>query len=113
TRSRRIANFINDKETITTVVFELLDEHWMYEPIRLLGVTIQDLLDKQYVVHQLDLFTYEEEVKRTKMNRTVKQLKEKYGENTFKTLPSNASKSSSNKLLRTSFQKDFLDDYRK
>ena len=111
TRSRKLAQYIDDMETIASTVIDLLKEHWTGEPIRLLGVTVQDLLENQYVVQQLDLFTYEDEVKKHHMNKTIESLKEKFGENTFKKLKSD--KEENNKLLRTSFQKDFLDDYRK
>ena len=111
TRSKKLDQFIDDKETIISTIFNLLKEHWTGEPVRLLGVTVQDLLEKQYVVEQLDLFTYEDEVKKYQMNTTIDRLKEKYGENTFTQL--NHKKSENKKLLRTSFQKDFLDDYRK
>lgn len=111
TRSRKLAQYIDDMETIASTVIDLLKEHWTKEPIRLLGVTVQDLLENQYVVQQLDLFTYEDEVKKHHMNKTIESLKEKFGENTFKKLKSD--KEENNKLLRTSFQKDFLDDYRK
>ncbi len=111
TRSRKLAQYIDDMETIASTVIDLLKKHWTKEPIRLLGVTVQDLLENQYVVQQLDLFTYEDEVKKHHMNKTIESLKEKFGENTFKKLKSD--KEENNKLLRTSFQKDFLDDYRK
>lgn len=111
TRSKKLAMYIDDKETIITIIYDLLEEHWTLEPVRLLGVTVQDLLEKQYVVEQLDLFTYEEEIKETKMSQAIKKLTEKYGEETFKQL--GAKNENKNKLLRTSFQKDFLDDYKK
>ncbi|WP_442961060.1 DNA polymerase IV [Pseudogracilibacillus sp. SO30301A] len=111
TRSRKLTQYIDDMETIASTVIDLLKEHWTKEPVRLLGVTVQDLLENQYVVQQLDLFTYEDEVKKHHMNKTIESLKEKFGENTFKKLKSD--KGENNKLLRTSFQKDFLDDYRK
>ena len=101
---------MDDKESILAIIYELLEEHWNLEPIRLLGVTVQDLLEKKYVVKQLSLFTYEEELKRTKMKQTIHQLKSKYGEETFKNW--DTVNDNKGKLLRTSFQKDFLDDYK-
>lgn len=111
TRSKKLAQYIDDRKTIYFTVIDLLKEHWTGEPVRLLGVTVQDLLENQYVVQQLDLFTYEDEVKKHQMNKTIESLKEKFGEDTFKKL--NNEKEEDKKLLRTSFQKDFLDDYRK
>lgn len=111
TRSRKLTYYTDDKSVILSVVFELLKEHWTLEPVRLLGVTVQDILEKRLVVKQLSLFTYEQEVAKSKINKTVEKLTEKYGDNTF--IPLNEEKTEEdNKLLRTSFQKDFLDDYR-
>ena len=114
TRSRKLDQFIDDKETIMAVIKDLLTEHWSQEPVRLLGVTVQDLLEKQYVVEQLDLFTYQEVEKKVAIRETVEQLKEKFGEDPFVQLEDKEEDDELNeqKLLRTSFQKDFLDDYR-
>ena len=114
TRSRKLDQFIDDKETIMAVIKDLLTEHWSQEPVRLLGVTVQDLLEKQYVVEQLDLFTYQEVEKKVAIRETVEQLKEKFGEDPFVQLEDKEDDDELNeqKLLRTSFQKDFLDDYR-
>lgn len=111
TRSKKLSTYIDEKEEIIAVIYDLLKEHWTLEAVRLLGVTVQDLLEKQYVVKQLSLFTYEEEARKTQINQTIEKLKEKYGEDTF--IPLEGPKKDKNKLLRTSFQKDFLDDYRK
>lgn len=114
TRSRKLDRFIDDKDTIMEVIQDLLSEHWSHEPVRLLGVTVQDLLEKQYVVEQLDLFTYQEVEKKLAIHETVEQLREKFGEDTFVQLNNEEDRDEENeqKLLRTSFQKDFLDDYR-
>lgn len=113
TRSRKLDQFIDDKETIMAVIKDLLTEHWSQEPVRLLGVTVQDLLEKQYVVEQLDLFTYQEVEKKVAIRETVEQLKEKFGEDPFVQLEDKEEDElNEQKLLRTSFQKDFLDDYR-
>ena len=114
TRSRKLDRFIDDKDTIMAVIHDLLSEHWSHEPVRLLGVTVQDLLEKQYVVEQLDLFTYQEVEKKLAIHETVEQLREKFGEDTFVQLNDEEDRDEENeqKLLRTSFQKDFLDDYR-
>lgn len=114
TRSRKLEQFIDDKETILSIIKDLLDEHWSGEPVRLLGVTVQDLLEKEHVVEQLDLFTYQEVEKKVKIEKTVEQLKEKFGEDPFILLEEKdeTEEIDEQKLLRTSFQKDFLDDYR-
>lgn len=111
TRSRKLTTYMDDKATILTVIHELLEQHWSQDPVRLLGVTVQDLLEKKQVMEQLDLFTYEQEAKKAAMIDTVEILKDKYGEETFVQPNVDKTGSKDEKMLRTSFQKDFLDDY--
>lgn len=114
TRSKKLPKYIQTKAEILPVILQLLDENWTKQPIRLLGVTVQDLLEEKYVVEQLDLFTYKERNRQIAIEKTVEQLKEKYGEQTFIELDDDDDKEEieTNKLYRTSFQKDFLDDYK-
>lgn len=115
TRSRKLTSYIDDKETILSVIHELLKQHWNMAPVRLLGITVQDLLESQHVMEQLSLFTYEKEEKRAAMTDTIETLKSKFGKQTFikpELDELDGPKSEAKKMLRTSFQKDFLDDYR-
>lgn len=109
TRSKKLADFIHDKEEIIRHVYELLDLHWSADPIRLLGVTMQDLLEEKQVIQQLNLFTYHEEEKRSSMAQAVNELKGIYGDKTFIEMENEQEETH----LRTSFQKDYLDDYKK
>ncbi|PXY51690.1 DNA polymerase IV, partial [Virgibacillus profundi] len=43
TRSKKLQMFIEDKEDILYFAKELLELHWNEEPIRLLGITVQDI----------------------------------------------------------------------
>lgn len=112
TRSRTISSYLEGADDIYPVILELFEEHWTGRPIRLLGVTVSNLLKMDSILEQLSLFTYESEIKKVKAKETMKQLEEKYGSNTFPTI-NNEDKKSDEKLLRTSFQKDFLDDFKK
>ncbi|WP_442946169.1 MULTISPECIES: DNA polymerase IV [unclassified Oceanobacillus] len=111
TRSRKLDTYIDEKADLLPIAVELFEQHWNEQPIRLLGVTAQHLEDKRNVGEQLDLFTYEDAVKKEKLKQTVNQLADKFGEDTFKALP-NKEDNDSNEF-RTSFQKDFLDDFKK
>lgn len=114
TRSRKLLSFIDDKKSILDVVHELFKENWTSKPIRLLGITVQDLLEKKEIMEQLSLFTYEQEEKRASMTDAIQSMKDKYGKDVFVDIsePSNLEDADKDKLLRTSFQKDFLDDYK-
>src|SRR5699024_10157064 len=86
TRSRKLESFISALEDILLVAFDLLEEHWDGTSIRLLGVTMSDLLEKDEVLEQLSLFTYEQALKKSKRDETLDKLKEKYGKETFPNL---------------------------
>lgn len=113
TRSRKLHTYVNGLEDIVPVAYELLDIHWNLEPVRLLGVTVSDLLEKKEVLEQLNLFTYEKVAKKAKLEEMVQELKSKYGKDAFPIIQGKeAMEQEEEKLLRTSFQKDFLDDYK-
>lgn len=109
TRSKKLKIYIETKEDILHVANDLLQKHWNLEPIRLLGITVQDAEEKQHIAHQLDLFTYEKEAEKEKLHSVIEQLSDKYGKNPFKRL----SNQKDQEQPRTSFQKDFLDDFKK
>jgi DNA polymerase-4 len=107
TRSKKLDRYIDEKADLLFIANELFEANWNEEPIRLLGITVQHLKEKQYAGEQLDLFTYEEAERKEKLKQTVEELAGKYGKEKFKPL-----RQKDNDQLRTSFQKDFLDDFR-
>lgn len=109
TRSQKLPKYIDEQEDILQIAQDLFQTHWNMDPIRLLGITMQDLEVKESIAQQLDLFTYEREIEKMKLQSTVDKLSEKYGADTFKQL-----KVAENEdPFQTSFQKDILDDYRR
>lgn len=111
TRSKKLDAYIDTKEDMLKIALELFHQHWNLEPVRLLGITMQNVDDKKHVGEQLDLFSYRDHVKKEKLDKTINRLSEKYGKNPFKQLGTENKDNSDE--LRTSFQKDFLDDYKK
>lgn len=110
TRSKKLQTYIENKEDILYFASELLHKHWNLEPIRLLGITVQDVEEKQHIAKQLDLFTYETEAGKEKLYNAIDQLTKKYGKSPFKQIKNEVK--DDDQQPRTSFQKDFLDDYR-
>ncbi|SIS36989.1 DNA polymerase IV [Salimicrobium flavidum] len=104
TRSRLLQSYTNSKEEISSEAVDLFEEHWDQRPVRLLGVTISELVEKNEAVEQLSLFDYEKVAEKEPLYKTMEELKEKYGSGVFKdaktALPP----------IHTSFQKDFLDE---
>lgn len=110
TRSKQLQEYIETVDDIYHVAQKLWEEHWNQEPIRLLGVTAQHFIEKKEAGMQLNLFTYENEAKNEKLYTAIDHLTEKYGANPFKKL---RPQDKANSSPTTSFQKDFLDDYKK
>ncbi|WP_164668689.1 DNA polymerase IV [Virgibacillus doumboii] len=110
TRSKKLQGYIDKKSDILQVAYELFDKHWNLDPIRLLGITVQDVDEKQNIAKQLDLFTYEEEAGKEKLYHAIDELTQKYGKNLFKQFKN---EEDNDDQPRTSFQKDFLDDFKR
>ncbi|MED1205241.1 DNA polymerase IV [Heyndrickxia acidicola] len=79
TRSRKLENPIQSKEAIFQSARALFLKHWNGNPVRLLGVTGQDLVEKQDAVEQLDLFSYEEAAKKEPLYRAIDDIRQRFG----------------------------------
>ncbi|UOQ42626.1 DNA polymerase IV [Halobacillus salinarum] len=108
TRSRQLQDYMYTADDIFNIALQQFEAHWTQEPVRLLGVTAQDLADKEEVTQQLNIFNYESYASKEKLYDAIEKINKKYGNDTFKSLSS-----SEQGQVTTSFQKDFLDDYKK
>lgn len=79
TRSRKLNHFISSQEEIFRAARHLWKQHWSGQPIRLLGITAQDLAEKGDAYKQLDLFTYENDARKDTLEETVNDLHRRYG----------------------------------
>ncbi|REE84373.1 DNA polymerase-4 [Paenibacillus taihuensis] len=60
---------------------KLFDKHWKEgEPIRLLGITLQNLSLQSEAAVQLDLFDYKEQPRKDALTKTMDMLRDKFGE---------------------------------
>ena len=84
TRSEKLNNPIQDDKELFAQAKRIFLQHWNGSPVRLLGITGNDLVEEQHVVKQLDLFTYEQDAKDEPLIETIEQLREKYGEDIIK-----------------------------
>ncbi|MGM0834643.1 MAG: DNA polymerase IV [Bacillota bacterium] len=111
TRSRKLANPIESVEHIMDAALFLMKKHWNGDPVRLLGITAQDMVEKDQSVKQLDLFTFQEDAKHEPLHKTLQELEDKFGKGIIKRgiKNKNTVQSSSTAKLTTSFQKDFLE----
>lgn len=108
----------DDSSVFVEEAWRLYLKHWgSGRPIRLLGITGQNLIQKEEAAIQLDLFSYEQFPKKEKLNETMDRIRDKYGENSLITLGMIAEESSSilrnHKRRGTSLQTDFIREWEK
>ncbi len=108
TRSKKLPTYVWKQSDIVQIARQLFFDHWNEEPIRLLGITVQEIDDLHAIGHQLDLFTYEKEIEQEKLSNVIQSLNKKYGKHMISTVELEEKRSP----FKTSFQKDFLDDYK-
>ena len=83
-KSRTLTEFTNNFEIIYQEACDLFDKLWKHEPIRLLGVSVKELKEKQQIYEQLTLFNYQEYVEQEQLIRVVNTLKRKFGDKVIK-----------------------------
>lgn len=105
TRSEKLENPIREEQDIYNQAKHIFMKHWDGSPVRLLGITGNDLVEEQHVVKQLDLFTFEEDAKEEPLIETIEQLREKFGHDIIKKGIKVERKEGQ---TDTSFNKDFL-----
>lgn len=113
TRSQSLNHVIDRAEDVYHEACNLYNRHWSEEkPVRLLGITLQNLVPKDDSALQLDLFNYEQEPKKESLTKTMDMLRDKFGEGAILTagmLTDDPSALIRNHKVRgTSLQTDFL-----
>ncbi|WP_424766910.1 DNA polymerase IV [Paenibacillus sp. sgz302251] len=111
TRSHTLAEPTQSAEDFYREACKLYDKHWKNgEPIRLLGITLQNLSPLEETAMQLDLFSYEQQPRKEALTKAMDQLRDKFGEHAVLTagmLGDDPSTLIRNKRIRgTSLQKD-------
>ncbi|MGQ8937290.1 DNA polymerase IV [Bacillus licheniformis] len=110
TRSKTLLNPTDSKDEIAKESKALFRQHWHGSPVRLLGVTGTDLVNRKEAVKQLDLFSFHEDAKDEPIQKVMAELNEKYGTDLIKKGVMIVKKES--KTSGTSFNKDFFQDER-
>lgn len=111
TRSKTVTNRLFEEQEIFQLATKLFHATWKEEPIRLLGVTVNNVYDKGESVEQLSIFNFEEHAKEEPILKLVEQLQTKFGKDTIKR--GIKFKKKATMESKTSFSKDFLDDHEK
>lgn len=80
TRSRNTGSYFEEPRDIFNFAMSLFNKHWNGDAVRLIGITALDVVNKNEMTKQLDIFSYEEEANRLEpLLKTVDNLKQKYG----------------------------------
>jgi DNA polymerase-4 len=100
-------------DDICSVAKRLFEQNWEKDkPVRLLGITLQNLLDKDQAAVQLDLFDYPKQQTKERLTEVMDRIRDKYGESALLTagmLGNDPSTTIRNHKERgTSLQTDFL-----
>ncbi|MUT68127.1 DNA polymerase IV [Paenibacillus sp. NEAU-GSW1] len=114
TRSCTLRSPSNSSDDFYREACRLFDEHWpSNDPVRLLGVTLQNLTPQSETAVQLDLFDYEQQPRKEALTKAMDMLRDKFGEDAVLTagmLGDDPSTLIRNKKIRgTSLQRDELE----
>lgn len=106
TRSKKLKNPIRDEGDLYREATDLFFANWNEEPIRLLGITAVDLVERDDAIKQLDLFSFEQDAKDEPLLSVIDQINQKYGSQLLKKGVKGEKKDPP--TPGTSFSKDFL-----
>ncbi|PIC80948.1 DNA polymerase IV [Sporosarcina sp. P18a] len=84
TRSRTLQQAIYLEEDITEVAIQLFQQHWDYEPIRLLGITAANVIERSEMVKQLTFDNFEQQQKEYEMDQLMSSLTQRFGDGIIK-----------------------------
>ncbi|MDD4298557.1 MAG: DNA polymerase IV [Bacilli bacterium] len=75
---QKLKNATNITDEIFEMSKKLLDEMWTFEPIRLVGIRLDNLVTE--VNYQMSLFeSFDDRIKHNTLDKTIDELKSKYG----------------------------------
>ncbi|WP_318617583.1 DNA polymerase IV [Sporosarcina sp. YIM B06819] len=79
TRSRTVLNPLYKEQDIYKEAANLFNKYWDGEPIRLLGITVSNVIPMQELHEQLSFYNFEKHAKEEKMDNLLSQLEQKFG----------------------------------
>lgn len=80
TRSRTLQQTIYKEEDIAAIANALFQQHWNEEPVRLLGVTVANVIERKECAEQLTFDNFEQQEKEVKTEKLLSELTERFGE---------------------------------
>ncbi|MEK4628431.1 MAG: DNA polymerase IV [Solibacillus sp.] len=110
TRSKSVRNALQQSDEIFEIAWQLFLQHWDESPVRLIGITVSNVVDRSEQTQQLNLFNFEQHIKDEPIIELVDAIEKKFGKGSLKRGVRVKSRSYASK---TSFSKDFLEDHQK
>lgn len=83
-RSRTVLNPLYKEDEIYKEAADLFNLHWDNEPIRLLGITVSNVIPMNELHEQLSIYNYEKHADDEKIDSLVSQLEKKFGPGSIK-----------------------------
>ena len=84
TRSRTVLNPLYKEDAIYSEAERLFKVHWDREPIRLLGITVTNLIPMNEYHEQLSIYNYEKHASEVKIDGLVSKIEKKFGPGSIK-----------------------------
>lgn len=84
TRSKTMLNPLVTSEEIYREAITLFKAHWNHDPVRLLGITISNILPVENVVEQLSIYNFEKHAAEEKLDGLISTLNKKLGTDMIK-----------------------------
>jgi DNA polymerase IV len=84
TRSKMLSNATQDPNEIFKAARYLFKQHWNKEPVRLLGITATEVVERENATYQLDLFSVEKNEKEALLHDVLSSIERKHGEGIIK-----------------------------
>ncbi|MDF2608386.1 MAG: DNA-directed polymerase [Bacillales bacterium] len=81
TRSKKLFNPIQDPHELLHEAVDLFMKNWSGDPVRLLGVTAQEVINKSDAFKQLNIFNYEQDIKDEPIVDVIEKINAKFGTN--------------------------------
>ncbi|MFC4356202.1 DNA polymerase IV [Chryseomicrobium palamuruense] len=108
-KSRSFKEPIYRLEDIERYAKKLFSELWNGEPVRLVGVTVQQLKEPGEITEQLTFDSYQQVAKEEPVRALIQDLQKKFGETSIR----KGVRLSKNEGSTSSFSKDFLNDHKR
>jgi len=83
-KSKTIVDYTDSFDKIYGLVIDLFDMLWNKSPIRLLGVSTSNLIEKKEYGEQMSLFNYEQHSEDETIIKLINEINRKYGDQTIK-----------------------------